>query len=377
MIWRTDSSNNTTIISTWHRHATRRTTRPDSLLQFEKTQRLRNMTTGGMKKKRSAAPPKIMKHDESNDRHRPKTPRRCQQKAMYVTHVQPRISRVCLGVCIFCGIKVGGLSLQNVSRYCQTKKKSGRSRKPTRAREKTLRTAINNECKKDDITAIEKYLWKFPRARKMKRYCDCRVRNNNDKTPRNQNIENVNVSQARLGKKAQIWKCSRSHQTESWKQLPENKNFRSSTVDVNEINCRRHGGWIDWNSSPQREACEWPLFVGLATSSVAACAFCVHFLIMCSAVSMGCQVFWPTVFCLELIKRQRERHLSTCWGDPTVQRWSCDSVWLTHRHDASVLTPMRTKRNKFLVTNLPLQTVHQFFTTDMVSWGLKFAEVMF
>ena len=76
----------------------------------------------------------------------------------------------------------------------------------------------------------------------MKRHCDFRVRNNNDKTPRSQNIENVNVSQAHLGKKAQIWKCSRNHQTESWKQLPENKNFRSSTVDVNEIGCRRHCG---------------------------------------------------------------------------------------------------------------------------------------
>ena len=88
----------------------------------------------------------------------------------------------------------------------------------------------------------------------MKRPCDCRVRNNNDKTPRSQNIEHVNVSQARLGKKAQFWNCTPSHQTESWKQLPENKNFRSSTVDVNEIGCRRHSGSIDWNSSPQRDA---------------------------------------------------------------------------------------------------------------------------
>ena len=101
---------------------------------------------------------------------------------------------------------------------------------------------------------LTKYLWKFPRARKMKRQCDCRVRNNNDKTPRSQNIANVNVSQTRLGKKTQIWKCSRNHQTGSWKQLPENENFKSSHVDVNEIGCRRHSGSIDRNSSPQRDA---------------------------------------------------------------------------------------------------------------------------
>ena len=36
---------------------------------------------------------------------------------------------------------------------------------------------------------------------------------------------------------------------------------------------------------------ERPLFVGLATPSVAACVHFVHFLIKCSTLTLGCQVF--------------------------------------------------------------------------------------